>query len=146
MSRVLLRFNSSKPQRVDGTVLPRNLTPVHCDKLSQVVPLLPCILGSFSRREPLLHVCHVHLLPPPGTSNGILLNPTLVYFTVLKCWVPGAHHVVTEDAGSDDLGGGGFALLHVRQQTMPMVGQYPKRILHHSPGVQEAVVEEALGA
>ena len=119
--------------------------PVHRDKLSQVVPLLPRILGSFIRREPLLHVLHVCLLLPPVISNGILLNAILVHFSVLKYWVPGVHHVVKEDAQSDDFGGGGVVLLHVRQQTTPPVGQYPKRMLHHSPGVREVVVEEALG-
>ena len=97
-------------------------------------------MGSLARRELLLHVQHVRLLPPPGNSNGILLNPIPVHFTVLKCWVPGAHHVVKEDAGSDDLGGGDFTLLQARQQTGPTVGQYPKRILHHPPGTREVVV------
>ena len=81
ISRVLLSYNSSKPKRVDGKVLTQSIAPLHRDKPSHVVPHLPCIMGSFTRKELLLHVYPVCLMPPPGTSNEILSNAILVHFS-----------------------------------------------------------------
>ena len=107
------------------------------------VPELLSILGGSVGGSNIYSVLEVLSSTPCSRLHTSVL-PLIVYQPVLEDGVTGMHDIVEEDTGLDNEPHSVSMMAHGGEKNLKVVSKDAKRILNHSPGPVEPVVEESM--